>query len=87
MPPEQVEQTLEELFHQIDRETQEQQGLGLGLPLARRVIEIHGGTLELNSVVDQGTQVVVRLPLPNDHPAPRQNASRHHTLSEDTNYD
>jgi signal transduction histidine kinase len=50
-------------FHQVARETQEQQGLGMGLPLARRIFEIHGGTVTLESVEDKGTQIIVSLPI------------------------
>jgi signal transduction histidine kinase len=39
---------------------------GFGLPLARRLIELHGGTLDLVSEVGQGTSVIVRLPLSRD---------------------
>ncbi len=62
MSPEQVAQALG-AFQQIDRETQEQQGVGLGLPLARQIIEAHGGTFELSSVEGRGTQVVISLPV------------------------
>lgn len=34
---------------------------GLGLPLARELIEAHGGTMELISEKGQGTQVVIKL--------------------------
>lgn len=61
MTAEQMQHALRD-FEQIDRHVTEQQGLGLGLPLARRLIELHGGTLDLRSVVDQGTQVTIRLP-------------------------
>lgn len=65
MSEEQVERALHE-FSQIEREKREQQGIGLGLPLARRIIEIHGGTLKLSSVTDKGTQVTISLPLVHD---------------------
>jgi two-component system sensor histidine kinase/response regulator len=61
MSPDQVKQALLD-FHQIDRQHREQQGMGLGLPLAHRIIDAHGGTLELKSVVGKGTQVGVALP-------------------------
>jgi two-component system sensor histidine kinase/response regulator len=62
IPPDRLEYAFKN-FQQIDRESREQQGIGLGLPLARQVIEVHGGTFELNSVVDTGTQVTISLPI------------------------
>ncbi|WP_349289909.1 ATP-binding protein [Pseudonocardia sp. Ae150A_Ps1] len=38
------------------------QGIGLGLPLARGLVEAMGGTLTISSVVDAGTTAVVALP-------------------------
>ncbi len=38
-------------------------GLGLGLCVARRLIEAHGGALELDSTVGEGTTAWIRLPL------------------------
>lgn len=37
-------------------------GTGLGLPLARQLTELHGGTLTLESAPGQGTRVLVVLP-------------------------
>jgi signal transduction histidine kinase len=37
-------------------------GVGLGLPLTKRLVELHGGIMEIDSVPDQGTVVTVRLP-------------------------
>ncbi len=37
-------------------------GLGLGLPIVRHLVEAHGGTISLTSVVGQGTTVLARLP-------------------------
>lgn len=50
-------------FEQINRSHHEQQGMGLGLGLAHHLIEAHGGTLELKSVKDKGTQVIIALPI------------------------
>jgi two-component system sensor histidine kinase/response regulator len=52
-----------EAFQQIDREHHEQQGIGMGLTLAHRIITAHGGSLNLRSVTNKGTQVIVNLPL------------------------
>ena len=68
--PELQRQSLE-AFKQIDRESEEQQGMGLGLPLARRLIEAHNGTLELHSAPGQGTEVIVRLPVSDVESAPQ----------------
>jgi len=37
-------------------------GTGLGLPLAKSLAELHGGTLTLASVLQAGTTVTVTLP-------------------------
>ncbi|HVH76445.1 MAG TPA: PAS-domain containing protein [Stellaceae bacterium] len=52
-----------EPFGQIDAGyTRKQEGTGLGLPLARRLAELHGGSLRIDSEKGRGTTVTVRLP-------------------------
>jgi len=43
--------------------TTKKNGNGLGLPLALRAIDIHHGTMELQSEVGAGTTVTIRLPI------------------------
>lgn len=50
-------------YMQFERKLQEQQGLGLGLIIAKRLTELHGGSLVIQSELGKGTTVVVRLPL------------------------
>lgn len=37
-------------------------GTGLGLPIVNALVELHGGTVEISSVVDQGTEVTLIFP-------------------------
>ena len=37
-------------------------GSGLGLTIARRVVEDHGGTIGIRSIVGEGTVVTIALP-------------------------
>jgi signal transduction histidine kinase len=38
-------------------------GTGLGLPITRRIIEAHGGTIDVQSEVGCGTRFLIRLPV------------------------
>jgi two-component system, sensor histidine kinase and response regulator len=49
-------------YMQFERKVYEQQGSGLGLTVARRLVEIHGGQVSLDSEYGQGTTVTVTLP-------------------------
>lgn len=63
IPPEELPRLFEQ-FRIIggtgDRKTG---GLGLGLFIAKAVLTAHGGTIQLDSQVGQGTRVKIRLPL------------------------
>ncbi len=49
-------------FEQIGRTVREQQGMGLGLVVAKRIVELHDGELQLGSVSEKGTQVTLSFP-------------------------
>jgi len=60
--PENLERVLEP-FVQLENPTVKNQGgAGLGLPLAKRIAEMHGGSLALESEVNKGTTARVILP-------------------------
>jgi two-component system, sensor histidine kinase and response regulator len=50
-------------YMQFDRWFYEQQGAGLGLIIARRLAELHRGSLSITSAPDVGTTITVNLPL------------------------
>ncbi len=49
-------------YNQFNRSSNEQQGSGLGLTIAKRLTELHGGKFSIKSDSDQGTAVTVLLP-------------------------
>ncbi|WP_246212321.1 ATP-binding protein [Streptomyces abyssomicinicus] len=62
--PEEEQQQIFEEFYQVRGPHQRgRSGTGLGLPYARRLTELLGGTLSLTSTPGTGTRVTVRLPL------------------------
>lgn len=65
MKPEQISNI--GAYMQFDRDRHEQQGQGLGLEIAKRITELHGGSLAIKSAPNEGTTVQIFLPLP-EHP-------------------
>ncbi len=57
-----LERLFEPFFRADRSRTRATGGLGLGLALARRVVDAHGGTIGFTSEVGEGTVVRVRLP-------------------------
>lgn len=49
-------------YMQFDRKIQEQQGQGLGLVIAKRLAELHGGALSIQSERGGATTVAVKFP-------------------------
>jgi signal transduction histidine kinase len=50
-------------FQQVDAQLDRRfEGTGLGLPLSKAFVELHGGSLELESEVGVGTTVTIRFP-------------------------
>jgi signal transduction histidine kinase len=43
--------------------TTKKDGSGLGLPIAHRIIEAHGGQLKLESKLGEGTKATITLPI------------------------
>lgn len=64
MSKEELEQAFRPFFRAETSRTRATGGLGLGLTLAQRIVEAHGGTIRLSSKVGAGTTVHVELPTP-----------------------
>ena len=66
-----------DMFTQAERSLDRSQGgLGIGLCLVQRLVELHGGTVEAHSVLGHGSEFIVRLPLvkASETPLPRPSA-------------
>ena len=73
--PEDAIGRITEPFFQVDSSLSRKfEGTGLGLPLVRSLMELHGGSLHVESIVDQGTTVSCRFPPARTLPSHRQAA-------------
>ncbi|WP_300667535.1 ATP-binding protein [Desulfoluna sp.] len=60
IPEEELEQVFQPFF------TTREDGTGLGLPISQRIIENHGGWIDVDSVAGKGTMFIVYLPMDGD---------------------
>jgi signal transduction histidine kinase len=54
-------------YVQFERKMQDQEGFGLGLNIAKKLVELHGGTLTIEGKKGSGATVTVKLPLAKTH--------------------
>ncbi len=63
IPPEEQDKIFQ-LFYQIEESfTGQTEGAGLGLPLVKRIIEGHGGTIRIESTINEGSRFIFTLPV------------------------
>lgn len=63
IPPEEVEDVFVKFFRSPGVQTDAIPGTGIGLAICKAIVEAHGGTIDLNSMVGVGTTFEIRLPL------------------------
>lgn len=75
IPPHEI-RNLFQRFSQIGRKQLEQQGVGLGLAIARELVHLHGGEIVVESEPGVGSVFTIRLPAKNELSADSQTAER-----------
>ena len=61
--PEDLPRVVEPFVQVESAFSREYQGTGLGLPYVKKIMELHGGTLEIESALGQGTTVTAHFPV------------------------
>lgn len=64
------DEVLERAFERFYRgdEAHTTRGFGLGLPIVKRIIELSSGSIQIESKLNEGTSVIIRLPRSHDTP-------------------
>ena len=63
IPPDEVERVFERFYRASDADRTHPDGAGLGLPIAKAIIDAHGGEISLSSEFGRGTRVAIFLPV------------------------
>lgn len=75
--PEDLPHVFEPFFRADRSRTRAKGGVGLGLVLAQRIVEAHGGNISVESAVDRGTTMRILLPMaPTGRAEPRDASAR-----------
>ncbi len=63
IPKEELKKIFDKFYRVSNAKTRETRGTGLGLTLAKHIVEAHGGTIEVESEFGKGSMFRVRLPI------------------------
>jgi len=62
IPPENLPKIFSKFYQVEDHMTREEGGTGLGLPITKHIVEMHGGEISVKSKVDKGSTFIVKIP-------------------------
>ena len=62
IPEEHLERIFQEFEQVVDATLPRQEGTGLGLPLVKKFVELHGGTIRASSAAGHGSTFVFTIP-------------------------
>jgi signal transduction histidine kinase len=65
-----IDEVLEPFSQADSRKAREYEGTGLGLPICQKFMELHGGTLVIESELKKGTTITIRFPAARALPIP-----------------
>jgi signal transduction histidine kinase len=63
IPSDELELIFDRFYQVGSRRTRKQNGAGLGLSIAKTIVEAHGGRIVVESNLGSGTRMMIRLPL------------------------
>lgn len=63
----QIPHIFERFYHNRDEHDKKEASSGLGLALTKKLVEMHSGTIRVESEADQGSCFIIALPLGKDH--------------------
>ena len=63
LAPEDIPRAFERFYRGAEARERWEGGSGLGLPIARWIVEKHEGRVDLSSVLGEGTEIRFRLPI------------------------
>ncbi len=69
IPPEDLPHIFEKMYRVEKESTRAVEGSGLGLSIVKRIVELHGGRIAVESTVGKGTTFRVKLPLAEASPS------------------
>ena len=76
IPEEDIKRLFDEFYRVENEINQNVKGTGLGLPLAKKIVEAHGGKMWITSIVKQGTTFHFTLPIKSEEDIIREREER-----------